>query len=316
MQSAFNPASAQAHAIATLWWWMFGVGSVVWICVVVMMFLSLRGRRGVRGADDLSHTTPESRARIERTVKGALFVTVLILVGLLAFDFTVGRALAAAPTKMLTIEMIGHQWWWEIQYADPDPSKRLVTANELHVPVGRPVQFRFASRDVIHSFWAPNLHGKRDLIPGYSSSLWFVADTPGVYRGQCAEFCGLQHAKMGFVIHAEPKESFDRWLVASAASTPPPTDSTAAYGQRVFLSAGCSVCHTVGGTEARATVGPSLTHLKSRSTIAAGTLANTPENLGRWVLNPQMIKPGARMPPSPLSTVQLNALLAYLETLK
>ncbi len=316
MQSAFNPASAQAHAIATLWWWMFGVGSVVWIAVVVVMLLSLRGRRGVRGADGLSHTTPESRSRIERSVKGALFVTVLILAGLLAFDFTVGRALAVAPTKMLTIEMVGHQWWWEIHYADPDPSKRLVTANELHVPVGRPVQFRFASRDVIHSFWAPNLHGKRDLIPGYSSSLWFVADTPGVYRGQCAEFCGLQHAKMGFVIHAEPQENFNRWLTTSAASPPPPSDSTAAYGQRVFMSAGCSVCHTVGGTEARATVGPTLTHLKSRSTIAAGTLANTKENLRRWVLNPQMIKPGAKMPPSPLSAVQLDALLAYLETLK
>ena len=316
MQSAFNPASAQAHAVATLWWWMFGVGSVVWVSVVATMFLTLRRKRGVRGADDLSHTTPESRSHIERTIKGALFVTVLILVGFLAFDFTIGRALAAAPTKMLTIEMIGHQWWWEIHYADPDPSKRLATANELHVPVGRPVQFRFTSRDVIHSFWAPNLHGKRDLIPGYSSSLWFVADTPGVYRGQCAEFCGLQHAKMGFVIHADPKETFDAWLTASAASPPPPSDSTAAYGQKVFMSAGCSVCHTIGGTEARATVGPILTHLKSRSTIAAGTLANTKENLGRWVLNPQMIKPGAKMPPSPLSTVQLNALLAYLETLK
>jgi len=316
MHSAFDPASPQARAIAHLWWWMFGVGASVWLIVVVAMFLALRGKRGERGPDDLSHASPELRTRLERTVKGALFVTVLILVGFLAFDFTVGRALAAAPTKMLTIELTGHQWWWEVQYADTNPSRRLVTANEMHVPVGRPVQFRFQSRDVIHSFWAPSLHGKRDLIPGYSSSLWFVADTPGVYRGQCAEFCGLQHAKMAFVIRAEPQADFDRWLEASAASPPPPSDSTAAYGQRVFMSAGCAVCHTIGGTQAQATVGPVLTHLKSRMTIAAGTLTNTRENLGRWVLNPQQIKPGTQMPPSPLSTVQLDALLAYLETLK
>ena len=316
MHSAFDPASPQARAIMHLWWWMFGVGAFVWVAVVTSMLLTLRGRRGLRGADDLSHTSPQSRARIERTVKGALFVTVLILVGFLAFDFTVGRALAAAPTQMLTIELTGHQWWWEVQYADPDPSKRIVTANEMHVPVGRPVQFRFQSRDVIHSFWAPNLHGKRDLIPGYSASLWFVADTPGVYRGQCAEFCGLQHAKMAFVIHADSKADFDRWLTAASASPLPPSDSTAVYGQRVFMSAGCAVCHTVGGTEAKATVGPSLTHFKSRSTIAAGTLTNTKENVGRWVLNPQAIKPGTQMPPSPLSTPQLDALLAYLETLK
>jgi cytochrome c oxidase subunit 2 len=316
MHSAFDPASPQARAVAHLWWWMFGVGAAVWGAVIATMLVSLRRGRGMRGTDNLSHASPELRTGIERNIKGALFITVLILLGFLAFDFTIGRALAAAPTQMLTIEVTGHQWWWEAQYADPDPSKRIVTANEIHIPVGRPVQFRLRSRDVIHSFWAPSLHGKRDLNPGYNSSLWFVADTPGVYRGQCAEFCGLQHAKMAFIIHAEPKERFDRWLTEASASPPPPSDSTAAYGQRVFMSGGCAVCHTIGGTEAKATVGPVLTHFKSRSTIAAGTLTNTRENVARWVMNPQVIKPGTQMPPSPLSTVQLNALLAYLETLK
>ena len=316
MHSAFDPASPQARAVAHLWWWMFAIGGLVWLGVVVTMFASLRTSRGERGADGLSHSPPALRPRIEGTVKGALFITVLILLGFLAFDFSVGRALAARPSDALTIELTGHQWWWEAQYADPDPSKRIVTANEMHVPIGRAVQFRLRSSDVIHSFWAPSLNGKRDLIPGYLSTLWFVADTPGVYRGQCAEFCGLQHAKMAFNIVAESKEKFDQWLGAASASPPPPSDSTAAYGERVFMSAGCAVCHSIGGTEAKATIGPNLTHFKSRLTIAAGTLANTSENVGRWVMNPQLVKPGTQMPPSPLSTVQLNALLAYLETLK
>jgi cytochrome c oxidase subunit 2 len=316
MHSAFDPASPQARAVAHLWWWMFGIGGTVWVIVISTMLLALRRRRAARGPDELMQPEPALDARVHRIINGATFVTVLILVGFLAFDFTVGRVLAQPPTNPLTIELTGHQWWWEAQYMDQDLSKRIVTANEMHVPVGQPVRFLLKSVDVIHSFWAPNLNGKRDLIPGYQSMIWFQADTVGTYRGQCAEFCGLQHAKMAFTIVADPKPRYQAWFAAANASPPPPTDSTLLYGQRVFMSAGCSVCHTIGGTEARSTIGPNLTHFKSRSMIASGTLANTKVNVARWVMNPQVIKPGTQMPPSPLSTVQLNALVAYLETLK
>jgi cytochrome c oxidase subunit II len=316
MHSAFDPGSPQARAVAHLWWWMFGVGGAVWLAVMIAMIMAVRTKHGRRGSDDLLHVSRETHAGMERTVAAATFVTILILGGFLAYDFTVGRLLAQHPQQALTIDLVGHQWWWEAQYVDPDPSKRVVTANEMHVPVGVPVQFKLSSTDVIHSFWAPSLNGKRDLIPGYTSSYWFTADTAGTYRGQCAEFCGLQHAKMAFYIVAEPRPQFLAWLAAASAQPDPPTDPTLVYGQRVFMSAGCSVCHSIAGTEARSTVGPNLTHFKSRSTIAAGTLANNRANLTRWIANPQAIKPGVRMPPSPLSPVQLNALVSYLETMK
>ena len=316
MHSAFDPASLQARQIALLWWWMFGVGMAVWIAVIAAMFWSVRAKHGHREGDALIHVSHETHKSMERVVAGAIFVTVLILLGFLVFDFSVGRALAQHPQRALTIELRGHQWWWEGEYIDPDPSKHVNTANEFHVPVGEPVQFKLTSTDVIHSFWAPNLNGKRDLVPGYVTTHWFRADTAGVYRGQCAEFCGMQHAKMAFYIIAEPRPKFLAWLALAQQTPTPPTDSTLLYGQRVFMSGGCSVCHSIAGTEARSTVGPNLTHFKSRSTIAAGTLANNRANLTRWIINPQAIKPGVRMPPSPLNQVQLNALVSFLETMK
>ena len=314
MHSAFDPASAQAHLVATLWWWMVGVGGAIWLIVIAAM-LYAASTRNRRGTGDPVHVTEETHG-VERVVMGAGFVTVLVLAAFLVFDFSVGHALAEHPPRALTIDVTGHQWWWEVEYEDPDPSKRLTTANEIHVPVGEPVQLKLRSVDVNHSFWAPNLNGKKDLIPGYLSTLWFTADTAGVYRGQCAEFCGLQHAKMAFYVIAEPKSKFQAWLAASATSPPPPTDSTQLYGQRVFLRSGCAVCHTIGGTPAQSFVGPPLTHLKSRGTIAAGTLANTKANLMGWITNPQAIKPGTRMPAVPLKGPQLAALVDYLETLK
>jgi cytochrome c oxidase subunit 2 len=295
---------------------MFGVGGAVWLSVMIAMIVAVRSKHGRRGSDDLLHVSSETHSGMERAVAVATFVTILILGGFLAYDFSVGRVLAQHPQRALTIELVGHQWWWEAQYVDPDPSKRVVTANEIHVPVGEPIQFKLTSPDVIHSFWVPNLNGKRDLIPGYVSALWFTADTAGTYRGQCAEFCGLQHAKMALYIVAEPRVKFLAWLAAAGTPSDPPTDSTLLYGQRVFMSGGCAVCHSIAGTEARSTVGPNLSHFKSRSTIAAGTLANNRENLTRWLINPQAIKPGARMPASPLTPVQLNALVSYLETMK
>lgn len=316
MHSAFDPASPQARLIANLWWWMVGVGGTIWLIVIATMVYVSFTKHSHRGSDELQDVPPETHRGIERTVIGAGFVTGLVLAAFLIFDYSVGHALGQHPPRALTINVTGHQWWWEFEYEDPDPSKRITTANEIHVPVGEPVQFKLRAADVIHSFWAPNLNGKRDLIPGYVSSYWFRADTAGVYRGQCAEFCGLQHAKMAFYVIAEPAAKFAAWMAAAAQSPPPPSDSTLLYGQRVFLSSGCAVCHTIGGTAAQAFVGPPLTHLESRSTIAAGTLPNTHANLMGWITNPQAIKPGVIMPAVPLTPVQLTALVGYLETLK
>jgi cytochrome c oxidase subunit II len=316
MHSFFNPTSPQARAVAHLWWWMLGVGGVIWIGVAAIAVYAALANGGHRESDDLQHVSPETHSRMERVVGVAGFATVLILVGFLIYDFAVGRALAQHPQRGLTIQITGQQWWWEVEYESPDPSQRLVTANEIHIPVGEPVQFKLRAADVIHSFWAPNLNGKRDLIPGYMSTIWFKADTAGVYRGQCAEFCGLQHAKMAFYIVADPRPKFNAWYAASSQPHQTPTDSTLLYGQRVFMTSGCAVCHTISGTPAQSNVGPSLSHLESRSTIAAGTLANNHANLMGWIVNPQAIKPGTRMPAIPLEPNQLTALVAYLESLK
>jgi len=320
MHSIFDPNSPQARAVLHLWWWMFGVGGTVWLGVALFaIFVAPRhrgGARGARGADDLIDVAPETHARVQRVVIVAGFATVLILAAFLAFDFTAGHALAEHPDRGLTIDVTGHQWWWEVQYEDPDPSRVIATANEIHIPTGEMVQFKLRAADVIHSFWAPNFAGKRDLIPGYTSSIWFKADTAGVYRGQCAEFCGLQHAKMAFYIVAEPKAKFAAWLAASAAAHAIPTDSSLLSGYRLFMSSGCAVCHSIAGTPAQSTVGPVLSHLESRMTIAAGTYANNHHNLLAWIANPQDLKPGARMPAIQLTAGQREALVSYLETLK
>ncbi|HEY4305405.1 MAG TPA: cytochrome c oxidase subunit II [Gemmatimonadaceae bacterium] len=316
MHSIFFPDSPEARAIASLWWWMLGAGAVVWFTVVAAMVYAIRARRGRLEADALNHITPVEHRRVERAVGAAVFITVLILTAFLVYDFGAGRALAQHPNVALTIEVTGHQWWWEVQYEDPSPSRRVATANEIHVPIGVPVQFKLRAADVIHSFWAPSLNGKRDLIPGYTTTLWFRADSAGVYRGQCAEFCGLQHAQMAFYIVADSPLQFAAWLAAASAPHLQPTDAKLLYGQRVFMSSGCPLCHSIAGTDARGSVGPGLSHFKSRSAIASGSLSNTRANLTRWIQNPSAIKPGVRMPAMPFKPAELDALVSYLETLK
>ena len=303
MHSAFDPHSPQARAVAHLWWWMFGVGGLVWFAVVAAMLIAVT-RSGESG---------DMRRPALTWFVGA---TAIVLASFLAYDFAIGRDLASRSAPGLTIAVTGHQWWWEVEYEDPTPSQRMVTANEIHVPTGQLIEIKLRAADVIHSFWAPNLNGKRDLIPGYVSSLWFRADTAGVYRGQCAEFCGLQHAKMAFFIVAQTPAAFAAWRSASAAPNAAPTEPMAANGQRVFLSSGCPLCHTIAGTDARGTIGPTLSHIAARSTIAAGTLPNTRDNLMSWIVNPSVIKPGTHMPTIPLKPAELEAVVAYLETLK
>lgn len=310
--SAVDPAGPQARRIVGLAWYLTIVGSLVFLAVTGFLLYALwRGRRRTENA-----AGPEAERTMTRWLAGAVGVTTLILIATLVFNFYTGRALASfADPDAITIRVTGHQWWWEVQYVDPAYSRRLTTANEIHIPVGRKVRLEVQSRDVIHSFWAPNLHGKLDLIPGYTATTSFRADRAGVYHGRCAEFCGLQHARMDFLVIAEPPEKFAAWYEAQLKSAAPPADSVQQAGQQVFLSKSCALCHTVRGTPANSRIGPDLTHVASRLTLAAGTLPNTRGHLGGWVLDPQRIKPGVKMPPNQLAPGELHALLSYLQSL-
>jgi cytochrome c oxidase subunit II len=311
--SVLDPASPQARLIDRLGDAMYLVAAMVCVLVVAVLLWAAFRRRGPADA-------PEDPG-VERPMRTAVVVatglTIVILFGFLIFDISVGRAITANPGKdALQIRVTGHQWWWEVQYRDSLPQNWVTTANEIHVPVGHRVVFELRSTDVIHSFWPPNLSTKRDQIPGDENSLWFQADRAGVFRGLCAEFCGHQHAKMAFLVVAEPPDSFAGWLARQRDTALTPTDSVTRRGQQVFLGTSCVMCHAIAGTPAGSRIGPDLTHLASRRTIAAGTLPNNRSNLTGWIVDPQVIKPGVRMPPSQLSGPDLLALVTYLESLK
>jgi cytochrome c oxidase subunit 2 len=227
---------------------------------------------------------------------------------------------AIVPTRGdrgdLVVEVTGRLWWWHVRYLDPTPSNVFATANEIRVPVGRRVEVRLTSDDVIHSFWVPSLQGKLDLIPGKRTVTWIRADEPGVYRGQCAEYCGLQHAKMAFTVVAMPPAEFASWLANQRRPAAEPRDEDTRRGQAVFLNSGCALCHTIRGTPTAGVTGPDLTHVASRLTLAAGTIPNTKGHLGGWVANPQGIKPGALMPRLDLPAPDFHALLHYLMSLR
>jgi cytochrome c oxidase subunit 2 len=311
--SVLNPSSPQTRLIDRLWDAMYLVSAVVFVLVVLALLLSAFRRRDGEAAE----TDPRRERSLTTAVSIATALTVLILFGFLVYDVAVGRQLTRGLGKdALQVRVIGHQWWWELQYRDSVAHNWFTTANELHIPVGRPVALELLSTDVIHSFWPPTVSQKRDLIPGKDNSLWLQADTPGVYRGQCAEYCGQQHAKMAFLVIAQRPDSFASWLAAQRDTALTPTTELARRGQEVFLSSSCVMCHAIAGTPAGSRAGPDLTHLASRRTIAAGTLPNTRGNLAGWILDPQKIKPGTRMPPNQLKPADLQALLAYLETLK
>ena len=243
-------------------------------------------------------------------------MTVVTLIALLVASVWTGRTVASLQaSSAVSIAITGHQWWWEVQYEDAVPSRRVLTANEIHIPTNRPVVLKVTSRDVIHSFWVPNLQGKRDLIPGYTTALWMQASRAGVFRGQCAEFCGMQHAHMAFDVVVESDEEFESgWT--PCASRPRSAGPTGRKGRDVFMQARCAGCHTIRGSDAAGQTAPDLTHIASRSTLGAGSLPNTPDNLATWIRDSQRVKPGNQMPPNPLAAEDLQALVAYLETLR
>ena len=318
-QSAVDAAGIQAERLENLWWLFFGVCAAVYAIVMAVLLIAFfrNGRAGSDTAPEIGQEQPgENRA--EYTVKGAVAITVIILFILMFVSFRTGRAIntLSQSQDQLWIKITGNQWWWNVEYKDADPSNNITTANELHLPVGRPVKVELQSNDVIHSIWLPNMHGKKDLIPNYPAVFYFRPDKIGTYWGQCAEFCGYQHAKMRFIVIVESPEEFDAWMKSQQQASVTPADPIQQHGQQIFLTSVCTQCHTVQGTNAAGRVGPNLTHVASRQYIAAGSLQNTRDHLRSWITDPQAIKPGIRMPMNTYSEEDLDALVSYIEGLK
>jgi cytochrome c oxidase subunit 2 len=317
-QNALLPSGVQAGHIYDLWLIMLWTCTAVFVAILAAFGLALW--RAPRATETTPPDTAVIRAaepRLTRAVVIGTTLSIIGLLGLLVASVMTDRALANLPLKDgVVIQVGGQQWWWQVTYYPDDPTRAFDTANELHIPVGRPVLLKLQSPDVIHSFWVPNLTGKKDLIPGHTLTLQLRADKPGIYRGQCAEFCGYQHAKMGFLVIAEDAQQYEQWVQAQREPAKQPVDDIQKRGQQVFLSSPCVMCHAVQGTSANAKTAPDLTHLASRQTIAAGVLPNTKGHLAGWIMNPQQIKPGANMPAIGLQPADLQALLAYLESLE
>ncbi|HJU22324.1 MAG TPA: cytochrome c oxidase subunit II [Casimicrobiaceae bacterium] len=311
------PGGVQAQAIVTLWHWLLPICAVVFVAVMVALVIALRRapRADESTAPDVSSLTARE-PQVARVIWAAVVVATVLLLVLLAVSVFTDRALAHLPlANALHIELTGYQWWWEARYDDPDPSRIFTTANELHVPVGRPVIVSLAGADVIHSFWVPSLAGKKDLLPGRPTNVSFRADRPGIYRGQCAEYCGYQHAHMTLYVIADKPDDYERWAAHQREPARTPVTAQETRGRDLFVAKSCAMCHAIGGTAAGARHAPDLTHVASRMTLAAGTLENGTGERAAWILDPQQFKPGAAMPPQNLSPDELTAINAYLGSL-
>jgi cytochrome c oxidase subunit 2 len=307
IQSALHPQGPQADAIATMSWVLIGGSALVALVVLALAAYALYGPEKSR-----------AWASGERfVIWGGIVFPVITLSALLVYGLRLEASIlgdGGAPAARIAV--IGHQWWWRVHYLDAKGAVDFVTANEIRIPAGKPVELTLESADVIHSFAVPNLAGKLDMIPGRVNRLTLHAHAPGVFRGQCAEYCGGPHAKMAFYVIAESPESFERWREGQRAPGPVPEDAFAQRGRALFMS-NCIACHTVRGTEAKGTLGPDLTHVGSRTSLAAGILPNNAGTLASWISASQTIKPENLMPSMNLfSGEDLRALAAYLQGLK
>jgi len=297
---------AGARIVTHEWWFLFWTAAAIVLLVTALLgAILLRQRSG--------NSNPQPVRATRWVWLGGIAMPLIVL--FVVFVFTIGNtwALSAPPSaESETITVIGHRWWWEMQYTN----KGFVTANQIVIPVGQSIHLNLTSADVIHSFWVPQLQYKRDLISGQINTTWLEADDAGSYRGLCAEFCGRQHAHMMFNVIALEPDAYKAWLANESSPARAPQTDAERSGQQVFLSSTCVYCHTIRGTPAAAQIGPDLTHLASRQSIAAGTLENNIGNLGGWIMDPQHIKPGNDMPAATLTGEQLQALLAYLTSLK
>lgn len=337
----------RADPATTLMWGLTILSLAVVVIITVLVLAGILARRRRGSVEALSAIPAERGAGGLMWFYVGMPLTIIALVGAMAWTVGVLAAIGSPPVKpRLTLEVTGHQWWWEARYASSDASETFVTANEIHIPTGQPVLIKLVSADVIHSFWAPALTGKTDAIPGQTNIAWLQANRPGVYRGQCAEFCGLQHAHMGLDVVAEAPAAFETWRQGQLRPAAAPVTAPEIAGEALF-EAHCGACHAVRGASAQGAavadfigpvtvaslaaeaaarpargkgaggiVGPDLTHLMSRSSLAAGAVPNTVGGLSGWIANPQALKPGARMPATYLSGSQLSSVVNYLETLR
>ena len=309
--SMLDGKGSESRDIAGLWWIMFGIACAVYLVVAGFIVQAILHRpKGDQG----ERAEPEVARRFDdrMIVWGGVIVPVLILAVLGYLTVHTTNALRRPERNALRVDVAGERWWWAVTY----PDAHFTTANEIRLPAGRPIEIRLTSDNVIHSFWVPQLAGKVDTIPGQVNTLRFVARTPGVYKGECAEFCGIQHTHMGFIVRVSPAGDFDRWMIQHSQPALEPASESAALGETVFNAQTCAGCHTINGTPAHGTIGPDLTDMGERLTIGAGALENTPSNLARWIQNAPGVKPGVLMPELTLSSRDVSALVAYLESLK
>ena len=318
---ALSPAGPAARKLADLGWpillFFVATSAVMW---ALLLWVALR-KTGTL-AEHAPHDASGGKGWVTLggfAIPGIAFAAVFVATLRTLNAFPVDHHHHGAQTLSggaPEIRVVGHQWWWEVQYLAGELNQFFVTANEIHIPAGRPIDLELVSPDVIHSLWAPRLHGKVDLIPGMRNSIRLQADEPGTYPGACAEFCGLQHAHMLFKVVADPPADYERWLAHERTAAAEPRSDEARRGKEVFLRGPCELCHAVRGTAARGTVGPDLTHLAARSTIA-GFLPRDLANLHAWVVNAPSLKPGTQMPAlNQFSGEELHELVAYLQSLQ
>jgi len=304
--SIVDPKGTEAHKIAGVWWLMCGLAAGVYVVVAgFILVASFRGRGTVQGR-------PSRLGDSHFIWIGGIIVPAVILLVLAATTVNASNNLRTAEKNPLRIEVVGKRWWWAVSY----PDQHFTTANEVHIPAGRPIEIGLDSDNVIHSFWVPQLGGKLDLIPGQHNVWRMKASKAGTYRGECAEYCGLQHARMNFVVIAQTPASFDTWALQHERPPSEPAGQLEANGQQVFMRSPCAGCHTIRGTPAGGTIGPDLTDVGGRRTLGANTIPNTPGYMAGWIVDSQSIKPGNLMPPMALDPKDLQAVLAYLRSLK
>jgi cytochrome c oxidase subunit 2 len=321
MNEVLNAAGPQAAHIAALWqftyWVCVGVFVAVMAALAWAIVQGVRRRSAIESAGPDLHSAASGDRRSGIAIGAGIAVSSLLLIVLLVASVMTDRALAQLPlANALEVRVIAHQWWWEVVYEDREPARVFATANELVIPVGRPVAVTLQADDVIHSFWVPELHGKKDLIPGRDATIRFRADREGTFTGRCAEFCGVQHAFMSYDVVALSPERFAEWAAHQREPAPEPRDPEAIRGRELFLTGSCMLCHAIQGTTASGRRAPDLTHIASRAHLGAGRLVNTPQALAAWIADPHKFKPGVNMPPHLLPGADLGALVAYLGTLR
>lgn len=309
---ASGPAATPVTRLA---WGLGGVSVAVVVIIALLLAAAIWRRRAPpRNADSLEVAGPPGAGMI--WIYGGLAVSIPVLAACTVWTLVVlGQVMHPPRPAVLTLQVTAHQWWWEARYLDPAGGQAFTTANEIHIPAGQPVRIELTSPDVIHSFWVPRLGGKMDVIPGVRNVTWIQADQPGVYRGECGEYCGLQHARMAFVVFADTADDYARWRAAQLVPAILPTAAEPARGEQLFLSR-CAACHTIAGTPAGGLAGPDLSHLATRTTLAAGLIPNDPAHLLAWIRDPQAIKPGVLMPRVPMPDADREALVVYLRSLK